>query len=132
MANTTTTPARRRRNGMTDEMTGFEMEAARNAQEMLLRSLRAGVDTALTFGDVGQRVGREMITLTMSGTKQWLRMWAEVQGSTIDVFQTGMTPWAEGLPSLRGCQRLVDGSAEVLSRFTEMMYGAATMQGTAD
>ena len=76
MATTTSTPARRRNGGTPDEGTGFGMEATRNAQETLLRSLRTGVDTALTFTDVSQRVSRELVSLTVTGAKQMLQMMA--------------------------------------------------------
>ena len=52
MATTTTTQTRRRNGGTPDETTELGLEATRNAQEALLRSLRAGADTALTFADV--------------------------------------------------------------------------------
>jgi hypothetical protein len=126
MATTTTTQARRRNGGTADETAEFGMEATRNAQETLLRSLRTGVDTALTFTDVGQRVGRELLSLTVTGAKQMLQMMAEVQGSTLDALQAGLVPWTDGHPAYRGWQRLVDGSAQAVSRFAE------TMQGTAE
>jgi hypothetical protein len=127
MATTTTTTQSRRRNGGTpDEAAEFGMEATRNAQETMLRSLRAGVDTALTFTDVGQRVGRELLSLTVTGAKQMLQMMAEVEGSTLDALQAGLVPWTDGHPAYRGWQRLVDGGAQAVSRFAE------TMQGTAE
>jgi hypothetical protein len=126
MATSTTTPARRRNGGTADETSEFGMEATRNAQETLLRSLRTGVDTALTFADVGQRVSRELVTLTVTGAKQMLQMWAEVQGTMLDALQSGLAPWADGNPAVRGWQRFVDGSAQAVNRFAE------TMQGTAE
>jgi hypothetical protein len=126
MATTTSTPARRRNGGTPDEGADFGMEATRNAQETLLRSLRTGVDTALTFTDVSQRVSRELLSLSVTGAKQMLQMMAEMQGSTLDALQAGLVPWAEGSPAYRGWQRLVDGGAQAVSRFAE------TMQGTAE
>jgi hypothetical protein len=126
MATTTSTPTRRRNGGTPDEAADFGMEATRNAQETLLRSLRTGVDTALTFTDVSQRVSRELLSLTVTGAKQMLQMMAEMQGSTLDALQAGLVPWAEGSPAYRGWQRLVDGSAHAVGRFAE------TMQGTAE
>jgi hypothetical protein len=125
MATTTSTPTRRRNGGTPDEGADFGMEATRNAQETLLRSLRTGVDTALTFTDVSQRVGRELMSLTVTGAKQMLQMMAEMQGSTLDALQAGLVG-SEGNPAFRGWQRLVDGSAQAVSRFAE------TMQGTAE
>ncbi|HKN39554.1 MAG TPA: hypothetical protein VJ622_06000 [Acidimicrobiia bacterium] len=126
MATTTTTQTRRRNGGTPDETTELGLEATRNAQEALLRSLRAGADTALTFADVGQRVSRELLSLTVTGAKQMLQLMAEVQGSTLDALQAGLVPWADGHPAFRGWQRLVDGSAAAVNRFAE------TMQGTAE
>ena len=126
MATTTTTQARRRNGGTPDDAAEFGMEATRNAQETLIRSLRTGVDTALTFADVGQRVSRELMSLTVTGTKQMLQLMAEMQGSTLDALQAGLVPWSDGHPASRGWQRLVDGSAQAVSRFAE------TMQGTAE
>jgi hypothetical protein len=127
MATTTTTQQRQRRNGGTpDEMAEFGMEATRNAQEALLRSLRAGVDTALTFADVSQRVSRELVALGVTGAKQMLQLIAEVEGSALDAVQAGLLPWADGHPAFRGWQRLVEGSATAVNRFAE------TMQGTAE
>jgi hypothetical protein len=126
MATSTTTQARRRNGGNADETMEFGMEATRNAQETLLRSLRTGVDTALTFADVGQRVSRELMTLSVTGAKQALQMWAGLQGSMLDALQSSVAPWSEGSPAARGWQKLVDGSASAVNRFAE------TMQGTAE
>jgi len=126
MMATSTTQARRRNGGTADETSEFGMEATRNAQEMLIRSLRTSVDTARTFVDVGQEVSRELLGLSVTGTKQLLQMWAEVQGSMLDALQSGAAPWSENSPTFRGWQRLVDGSAHAVSRFAE------TMQGTAE
>ena len=130
MATSTTTQARRRNtNGDSEEATEFGMDATRNAQELLLRSLRTGVDTALTFADVGQQVSRELMGLSVAGAKQLLQMWAEVQGSMLDAIQGNAVPWSQGSPAFRSWQRLVDGSAHAVSRFAETMQGTAE-QGT--
>jgi hypothetical protein len=126
MAASTTTQARRRSGGNGDETMEFGMEANRNAQEMMLRSLRTGVDTTLAFADVGQRVSRELMTLTLTGAKQMLQMWAEVQGTMLDALQSGGAPWSEGNPTVRGWRHFVDGTAQAVNRFAE------TMQGTAE
>jgi len=124
---TTTTQNRRRTNGGTSEDSAeLGLEATRNAQETILRSLRTGVDTALTFSDVGQRVGRELVELTVTGTKQMLQLWAEMQGSILDALQSSVIPWSDNSPASRGWKRLVDGSAAAVNRFAE------TMQGTAE
>ena len=124
MATTTSTTQARRRNGEnTEEMTELGMETTRQAGETLIRSLRAGVDTTLTFADVGQQVSRELVGLTVTSTKQMLQLWAEMQGSMLDALQAGLT---DGSPALRGWQRLVDGGAQAVNRFAE------TMQGTAE
>jgi hypothetical protein len=126
MATSTTTQARRRNGGTPEGQAELGLEATRNAQETLLRSLRTGVDTALTFGDVGTRVGRELVDLTVTGAKQMLQLWAEMQGSMLDALQSSIVPWSDNSPAVRGWQRLVDGSASAVSRFAE------TMQGTAE
>src|SRR5262245_48620412 len=119
MATSTTTQNRRRNGGTDDEAMEFGMEATRNAQETLMRSLRTGVDTALPFADVGQRVSRELMTLSVTGAKQMLQMWAEVQGSMLDALQSGVAPWSDSSPAFRGWQRIVDGSASAVNRFAE-------------
>jgi hypothetical protein len=121
-----TTQTRRRNGGTADEMTELGLESTRNAGETLLRSLRAGVDTTLTFADVGQQVSRELTTLTVTGAKQMLQLWAEMQGSMLEALQSTLTPWAEGNPASRGWRRLVDNGAQAVNRFAE------TMQGTAE
>ena len=121
-----TTQARRRNGGSAEDSAEFSLEATRNAQEMLLRSVRTGVDTALTFTDVGSRVGREIVDLTVAGAKQMLQLCAEVQGSMLDALQGSLVPWSDNSPAARGWQRLVDGSAHAVNRFAE------TMQGTAE
>lgn len=126
MATSSSTTQARRRNGTTDDMTELGMESTRNAGETLIRSLRTGVDTTLTFADVSQQVSRELVNLTVTGTKQMLQLWAEMQGSMLDALQNGLTPFSEGNPAFRGWQRLVDGGAQAVNRFAE------TMQGTAE
>jgi gas vesicle protein len=125
MATSNSTTQARRRNGTTDEAE-LGMESTRNAGETVIRSLRAGVDTSLTFADVSQQVSREIVNLSVTGTKQMLRLWADMQGSMLDALQNGLTPWAQGSPTFRGFQRLVDGGAQAVNRFAE------TMQGTAE
>ena len=122
---TTTTQARRRNGGTSEETAEFGLEATRRAQETMLRSLRTGVDTALTFGDVGQRVSRELVELTVTGTKQMLQLWAEMQGSVLDALQSSLVPWSDTSPAFRGWQRLVDGGAAAVNRFAETMQGTA-------
>ena len=121
-----TTQARRRNGGTPEDSAEFTLEATRNAQETLLRSLRTGVDTALSFSDVGSRVSREIVDLSVTGAKQMLQLWAEVQGSMLDAVQNTLVPWSGDSPAARGWQRLVDGSAAAVNRFAE------TMQGTAE
>ena len=126
MATTTTQTRRRTNGGSPEDSAELGLEATRNAQETILRSLRTGVDTALTFSDVGQRVGRELVELTVTGTKQMLQLWAEMQGSVLDALQSSVIPWSDNSPASRGWKRLVDGSAAAVNRFAE------TMQGTAE
>ena len=126
MATSTSTQARRRNGGTADESTEVGIEATRNAQETVLRSVRTGVDTALTFADLGQRVSREFVTLSLTGAKQMFQMWAEVQGTMLDALQAGLVPRADDNVAFRSWQRLVDGSARAMNRFAE------TMQGTAE
>ena len=126
MATSSSTTQARRRNGTTEDMAELGLESTRNAGETLIRSLRAGVDTTLTFADVSQRVSRELVNLSVTGTKQMLQLWAEMQGAILDALQNGATPWAEGSPTFRGWRRLVDGGAQAVNRFAE------TMQGTAE
>jgi hypothetical protein len=91
-----------------------------------MRSLRTGVDTAMSFADVSQRVSREIMSLSVTSAKQMLQLMAEVQGATLDAFQSATVPWSEGNAAFRGWQRIVDGSAQAVGRFAE------TMQGTAE
>jgi hypothetical protein len=128
---TSTTQTRRRANGNgnAEETVEFGMETTRNAQETMLRSLRTGVDTALSIADVSQRVSREVVGLSVAGAKQMLQLVAEVQGSTLDALQSTMVPWSENSAAFRGWQRIVDGSASAVSRFAETMQGTAE-QGT--
>ena len=126
MASSTSTQGRRRNGGTAEESTELGMEATRNAQETMLLSVRTGVDTALTFADVGQRVSRELVTLTVTGTKQMLQLYAEVQGTMLDALQAAVVPRNDDNAAVRSWQRLVDGSAKAMNRFAE------TMQGTAE
>ena len=127
------TTQRTRRNGntnRTDEMIdwsrGIGLEATRDAQEALSRSMRATVDTVSSFAEVGQRVARELVSLSMQGTKEALRLFADVQGTALDALQAGVGSWAVGQPVLETWQRLLDGNARAYSRFAE------TVQGTAE
>lgn len=126
MAARTSTQTRRRNGDNADEALEFGAEATRASQETLLRSVRTGVDTALSFADVSQRISREFMTLSVTGAKQMLQMWAEMQGALLDSVQAGVLPRAEDNAAYRSWQRLVDGSAKAVNRFAE------TMQGTAE
>lgn len=126
----TTQRTRRNGNDRTDEMIdwsrGLGTEATRDAQEALSRSMRATVDTVSSFAEVGQRVGRELMQLSMQSTKEALRLLADIQGSTIEALQVNIGSWAVGQPAVQTWQRLLDGSARAYSRFAE------TVQGTAE
>lgn len=130
MATSSSTQSRRRNgNGNTEDIAELGIESTRNAGETMIRSLRTGVDTTLTFVDVAQQVSRELANLTVTGTKQMLQLWAEVQGSMLDALQNSVTPWSEGNAAFRGWQRLVDGGAQAVNRFAETMQGT-TEEGT--
>jgi hypothetical protein len=105
------------------------MEATRDAQEALGRSMRASVDSMSSFTEVGQRVSREMFSLTVASTKEAFRFWADVSGSALDALQTGFGSWTSGQPVLQSWQRLLDGSARAYGRFAETMQGT-TEEGT--
>ena len=128
-----TTQKNRNGNDQTDEMIdwtrGIGMEATRDTQEALSRSMRATIDTVSSFAEVGQRVGRELVQLSMQGTKEALRLFADVQGSTLDALQAGIGSWAVGQPALHTWQRMLDGNAQAYSRFAETVQGTAE-QGT--
>jgi hypothetical protein len=131
MATSTTT--RTRRDGGGQESTGWPrnlgLEATRDAQEALGRSMRASVESMSTFSEVGQRVNRELFALTVASTKEALRFWADMQGSALDALQTGFGAWSTGQPILQSWQRLLDGSARAFGRFAETMQGT-TEEGT--
>ena len=131
MATNTTT--RTRRDGGGQDATGWSrslgLEATRDAQEALGRSMRASVESMSTFSEVGQRVNRELFSLTVASTKEALRFWADVQGSALDALQTGFGTWTTGQPILQSWQRLLDGSARAYGRFAETMQGT-TEEGT--
>lgn len=124
MPTATTTTQQGRRGVGSDEAADLSVETTRNAQEIFVRSLGASMNTARIFTIVGQRVGRELATLTMAGMKQALQMTAEVQGSALDVFQATLSPWSQGA-SAQGWQRLLDGSATALGHFAESMQSTA-------
>ena len=121
MASNSSTQARRRNGRSPEDAVDLGIDVTRNAQETVIRALGTGADTALNVVGVNQQVGRELVSLTIAGTKQALRMSADVLGSVLDAFH----PWAESQPASRGWHRLIDGSAHAFSRFTEEMQGTA-------
>jgi len=83
--------------------------------------------TVAGFGVPRQQLAHEEKSeLTVTGAKQMLQLWAEMQGSMLDALQSSLVPWSDGSPAFRGWRRLVDGSAAAVNRFAE------TMQGTAE
>ena len=129
----TSTSTRPRRNGGSREATDWThnlgLEATRDAQEALGRSMRASVESMSTFSEVGQRVNRELFSLTVASSKEALRFWADMQGSALDAVQTAFGTWTTGQPILQSWQRLLDGSARAFGRFAETMQGT-TEEGT--
>jgi hypothetical protein len=127
------TSTRTRRNGGGQETGEWSrslgLEATRDAQEALGRSMRASVHSMSTFTDVGQRVTRELLALSIASAKEGFRFWADVQGSTLDALQTGFGSWNTGQPALQSWQRLMDGGAQAFGRFAETMQGT-TEEGT--
>ncbi|MGH9024060.1 MAG: hypothetical protein ACRDV9_13345 [Acidimicrobiia bacterium] len=122
---TATTSQQRRREVGSDGAIDLTVETTRNAQEIVIRSLGATMNTARIFTDVSQRVGRELTALTMASVKQALRMMAEMQGSTLEAFQATLGPWSESTPATQGWHRLVDSSASAFGRFAESMQSTA-------
>ena len=129
----TSTSTRTRRNGGGQETGEWSrtlgLEATRDAQEALGRSMRATVHSMSSFTEVTQRVTREMLSLSVASAKEGFRFWADVQGSALDALQTGFGTWSTGQPVLQSWQRLVDGGAHAFGRFAETMQGT-TEEGT--
>jgi hypothetical protein len=129
----TSTSTRTRRDGGQQDAADWSrhlgLEATRDAQEALGRSMRASVDSMSTFTEVGQRVSRELFSLSVASAKEGLRFWAEVSGSALEAMQTGFGAWTTGQPVIQGWQRLLDGSARAFGRFAETMQGT-TEEGT--
>lgn len=128
-----TTAQRTRRNGgsegMTEWSTTLARETTRDAQEALGRSLQATIDTMATFAEVGQRVGRELLQLSFAGTREALRLGAEVQGSSIDAIGQALSGWSTPQPAMAGWERLLNGSARAFAEFAESVQDKAE-QGT--
>jgi hypothetical protein len=124
---------RTRRNGGGQETGEWSrslgLEATRDAQEALGRSMRASVHSMSTFTEVGQRVTRELLSLSIASAKEGFRFWADMQGSALDALQTGFGTWTTGQPAVESWQRLVDGGAQAFGRFAETMQGT-TEEGT--
>lgn len=124
-----TTAQRTRRNGGSEEMTGWSSmmarETTRDAQEALGRSLQATLDTVTTFAEVGQRVWRELLQLSFAGTREALRLGAEVQGSSIDAIQQSLSGWSTPQPAMEGWESLLNGSARAFAQFAESVQDKA-------
>jgi hypothetical protein len=124
-----TTTQRTRRNGGSEGMTEWSStlarETTRDAQEALGRSLQATLDTMTTFAEVGQRVWRELLQLSFAGTREALRLGAEVQGSSIDAIQQSLSGWSTPQPVMEGWERLLNGSARAFAQFAESVQDKA-------
>jgi hypothetical protein len=129
----TSTSTRTRRNGGGQEAGEWSrtlgLEATRDAQEALGRSMRASVHSMSSFTEVAQRVSRELLSLSVASAKEGFRFLADMQGSALDALQTGFGTWTTGQPVLQSWQRLVDGGAHAFGRFAETMQGT-TEEGT--
>ena len=129
MATTTSTRSRRSNGDHYQEAAELGTDATRNAQETVIRALGTGTDTALTVVDVGQKVAREVVSASVAGVQQTLRMSADVLASALGAVHYSLGPWAEGRVAVQGWRRLVDGSAQAIGRFAEEMQGTA-QEGT--
>ncbi|MGH8974495.1 MAG: hypothetical protein ACRD0C_15000 [Acidimicrobiia bacterium] len=128
-----TTAQRTRRNGgsegRTEWSSALARETTRDAQEALGRSLQATLDTMTTFAEIGQRVWRELVQLSFTGTREALRLAAEVQGSSLDAIGQSLSGWSTPQPAMEGWERLLNGSARAFAQFAETVQDRAE-QGT--
>jgi hypothetical protein len=124
-----TTAQRTRRNGGSEGMTQWSSalarETTRDAQEALGRSLSATLDTMTTFAEIGQRVWRELVQLSFTGTREALRLSAEVQGSSIEALGQSLSGWSTPQPAMEGWERLLNGSARAFAQFAESVQDKA-------
>lgn len=101
------------------------LAVAEDAEVAIGHSVRATVDTMTTMAEVNQRVNREMVAFATSGTKEMFKLWAELQGATMDAFQATFGSWTTPEPVLAGWQRLVDGNTQAFGRFAQVVQQTA-------
>ena len=78
-----------------------------------------------TYAEVGQRVWRELVQLSFTGTREALRLCAEVQGSSIEALGQSLSGWSTPQPALEGWERLLNGSARAFAQFAESVQDKA-------
>jgi|SRR5581483_2288590 len=120
----TSTPTQQR--GPVDEKTETIVTVVRTTQELMIRSLRSGMDTTLACSQLTQRLGHELLSLAVTAAEQTLQLWTDVQAAAWEATGAGIRWPGEGgdLWPWRSWQRLVDGSAHALSRFADTVQGS--------
>jgi hypothetical protein len=132
MATASTTTTRRRRNGNGGNVNqaaqwtrSVGLESTHDAQEALGRTMRATVETMTTLGEVGQRVNRELAEFMLSGSKESLKLWADMQGTWLEAMQTAMGGFSTSGPAIEAWQKVIEGNSRAFGRYAEVLQDTA-------
>jgi hypothetical protein len=104
---------------------GLGLVATHDAQEALGRSSRATLDTLTTFSGVSQQVNRELTDFMMSGTREVLKLVADMQGNWLEATQKALGGFTTNGPAVEAWQTMLDGNTKAFGQYAEIIQGAA-------
>jgi hypothetical protein len=97
------------------------LAATNDAQEALGRSSRATLDALSTFTEVSQQVNRELAGFMMSGGKETLKLWADMQGTWLEAMHSALGGFSANGPAVEAWAKILDGNTKAFGRYTEVV-----------
>jgi predicted negative regulator of RcsB-dependent stress response len=70
-------------------------------------------------------VNRELADFMLSGNKELLRLWADMQGSWLDAMQAALGGVSTSGPAVEAWQKILEGNTKAFARYAEVVQGTA-------
>ncbi len=115
------------------------MKATKETQELFGQFTGKAGEALALWADANQKILREVVDLSASTAKEGVRLYAELQSSSVEAVKEGQAYWLRLQGSLGECQRcvlagieetqnafkLLEGNAQAITRSAERLQATA-------
>ena len=127
------------------------MTTAQETQELFGQFTGKGVEALTLWADANQKILRELVDLSASAAKEGVRLYAELQSGAVEAVKAGQdfllrrqaelqeiqkdpVAWyqkslLEGIEGTQAAFKLVEGSAQAITRSAERLQASAEQAG---